>query len=291
MESKECILVDGSVEDTHFYVDNVPPDELKAITRVLHADPGLAMTCGEIADALRDNVGFVMQRDHTYSPRRLFDLGLAGRQGKGAQVRYHLSESGVRLRDTLSWDAAFASELLHYLHFVGFKGRPGDRRTLWSYRRCCDLIWKQGKVGKSAHLASVIQAEIRSLMGESPVTRVGARFASDAVGKVCVWLAALSPSPFAEDGSTVQPRIVDRPELLLLALEDVYQTHGYHHGDQALLDEELLDHAAAVFFLDPHCCRDLLPTASAVYPSYLGLGNTLAGPTIALRRPFTLESL
>ena len=61
-------------EDAHFYLDNATPQEVINVLTVLSLDHEL--TPKEISDTLSNKYTFSMQKDYTYSPRRLFDIGL-----------------------------------------------------------------------------------------------------------------------------------------------------------------------------------------------------------------------
>ena len=62
---------DTKNEDIHFYIDNAPPDEVTHVLRVLSV--GNPLTPDEIAKVMVNQYGFEMQRDHSYSPRRLYE--------------------------------------------------------------------------------------------------------------------------------------------------------------------------------------------------------------------------
>jgi len=276
-------------EDTHFYVDNAPPSEVSIVLRVLSSENSL--TPDEIAQIMADEYGFEMQRDHSYSPRRLYDLGLASQERQGTKVTYKLTERGVKLQSIQAMNPALATDLLHYLHYTSYSGNPKDRRYLWSYRRCCEIIWSTQRLVLNQNLAS----QILSRMGEefsslNWTARVGARFDSTAVGRIYTWLRALDPPPFTKSNKNLQPRFVQRFELALLALDDTYRSRGYRYGDAVLMDESLVTQVAGVFFLDLKCCADLLRLSANIAPC-VKMSDTLSGASINLLRPFTIEDL
>ena len=161
-------------EDTHFYLDYAPPDEVTNVLKVLSLDYDL--TTKEIADALRDSYGFEMQKDRTYSPRRLFDLGLAVRNKKGS-VAYKLSELGSKVQNILGIDSGLAMDLMHYLHYAGYTVEPTKRKYLWSYRRCCEILWDDMRLIKYSDMASAIQSEMQEKFPWLDYgKRAGARF-------------------------------------------------------------------------------------------------------------------
>ncbi|MBI2842131.1 MAG: hypothetical protein HYX78_01895 [Armatimonadetes bacterium] len=275
-------------EDTHFYIDSAPPDEVTRVLRVLAAD--VCLSPDEIADTLDSQYGEPMQRDHTYTPRRLFDLGLAEQMRDGG-LKYCLTSRGLRVQTVQASDAAFARDLLHYLHFSGYGGSPTDRKYLWSYRRCCELMWANGKMIPAVELAALIQAEMVSAFPHiDSMGKAGGRFNHKAASCVSSWLGCLTPPAFDPRGRHVQPRIVDRYELAALALDDVYRSRRYRYGDAVVMDDSLLNQVAGVFFLDRGCCANLLRLAASITPS-IKLSDTLAGPSVNLTRGFTIEDL
>ena len=276
-------------EDIHFYVDNAPPDEVTHVLRVLSLENSL--TPSEIAEIMINEYGFEMQQDHSYSPRRLYDLCLASQERQGPKVTYKLTARGAKFQAIQAMNPALATDLVHYLHYTSYSGSPHDRKYLWSYRKCCEIIWSTQRLVPNQNLAS----QILSRMGEefSSVNwtgRVGARFDSTAVGRVYTWLRALDPPPFTKSNKNLQPRLVQRFELALLALDDTYRSRQYRYGDAVLIDESLVKQIAGVFFLDPKCCADLLRLSANIVPS-VKMSDTLGGPSINLLRPFTIDDL
>ena len=280
---------DRGNEEKHFYVDNAPPDEVTHVLRVLSAHK--ALTADEIAEVAVDEYGFKMQKDHNYSPRRLFDLGVANQERHGSKVTYRLIDRGVKLQSIQTMNLALATDLLHYLHYTGYSGSPKDRKYLWSYRRCCEIVWSTQHLVRNQELASQILSMMRNEFSSLNWTsRVGARFDSTAVGRVYTWLRALDPPPLTKSDKRLHPRFVQRFELALLALDDTYRSRQYHYGDAVLMDESLVNQIAGVFFLDQKCCTDLLCMSAKIVPS-VRMSDTLGGASINLLRPFTIDDL
>jgi len=276
-------------EDTHFYIDNAPPSEVSYVLRILSMDNGL--TPNEIAKAIAVEYGFGMQSDHSYSPRRLYDLGVASQQRQGPKVIYRLTEVGAKLQAIQAMNPALATDLLHYLHYTSYSGNPHDRKYLWSYRKCCEIIWSTQRHVPNQNLASQILSRMSEEFSSLNWTaRIGARFNSTAAGCVYTWLRALDPPPFTKSDKDLHPRFVQRFELALLALDDTYRSRQYHYGDAVLMDEPLVNQIAGVFFLDPKCCADLLRLSANIVPS-VRMSDTLGGASINLLRPFTIDDL
>ncbi|MBA7648850.1 hypothetical protein ES703_56640 [subsurface metagenome] len=240
---------------------------------------------------MADEYGFEMQRDHSYSPRRLYDLGLAHQERQGPRVTYKLTERGLKLQTIQAMDLSLATDLLHYLHYTGYYGNPQDRKYLWSYRRCCEHIWLNGQLILAARLAATIQAEIGANFPHLDFgAKVGMRFNSTAASCVSTWLHALDPSPFTKSSKNLQPRLVQRFELTLLALDDTYRSRQYRYGDAVLMDDSLINQIAGVFFIDTKCCADLLRLSANVVSS-VKMSDTLGGASINLVHPFTIDNL
>jgi len=276
-------------EDTHFYLDNASPAEVTNVLRVLSLDHDL--TPKEISSILRDSYGFSMQKDYTFSPRRLFDLGLAIQNKKGSIVTYRLTKIGSKVQNILGIDPALAMDLLHYLHYSGYTGKPTQRKYLWSYRRCCEIVWGNMRAISSTELASTIQAEMREKFDWLDYgKRAGARFNDKAVGQVYSWIRSLEPSPFEKSGSTVTPRKIDRYEIALLALDETYQSSGYTYGDPVIMDDEFIKLVSGVFMLDPECCKELLGIGAKINQS-VRISETLTGASISLMKPFKIDNI
>lgn len=280
----------GSNDDTHFYVDNAPPEEVSWVLRCLsnaeHLSPQM------IADKLYAEYGFVMQQDKTYSPRRLYDLGLAYQSGVATKIRYNLSELGARFQSILALDQELYIDLMHFLHYTRYNGKPETRKYLWSYRQCCEIVWAEGRAVPVQELASNVQSLMRQEFPDLDFgARKGARFDSTAAGRFYRWIRELVPPPFPDqDNALLSRRTVSHYELALLSLDHVYQARGYRYGDPVVLDEVLLDELARVFFLEHHCFRNLLSLAAKMTRSVV-LHDTFAGTSVKLMAPYGVEDV
>jgi hypothetical protein len=276
-------------EDTHFYLDNAPPKEVTNVLAALSLDSELAPK--EISDTLKNNYAFEMQKDYTYSPRRLSDIGLATQIRKGSAVTYKMTDLGLKIQNFLGIDQGLAMDLMHYLHFTGYTGEPTQRKYLWSYRRCCELIWAEFRAISSKDLASTIQAEMREEFewldyGE----KVGARFNDKAVNQVYSWLRSLEPSPFEKGDTTLTPRIIDRYEIALLALDETYRSSGFTYGDPVIMDDDFIKKVSGIFMLDSGCCKRLLEIGTRINQS-VKISETLTGASVNLTKPFKIENI
>lgn len=276
-------------EDTHFYVDNAPPGEVAWVLRSLVRHEALGTK--DIARLLYTEYGFTMQKDKTYTPRRLYDLGLAQRTLDGGKVGYVLTELGEKVRDIAATDPAIYPDLMHFLHYARFDGKPETRKYLWSYRRCCEIVWCEKRLISNQEMASRVQALMRA---EFPAldfgAAKGARFDKTGAGRCYAWIKHLSPSPFPENDRALRLRIVRQHELPLLALSYVYSARSYRYGDPIVLANDLLDAIAQVFFLDPCCCRELIGIAAKMTKA-VTLADTFAGTSVNLLVPYGIESI
>ena len=98
-------------EDTHFLIDNAPPKEVEFVLRTLSLD--VSYSIEEIRETISNEWNFEAQKDLAYSPRRLFDLGLATkRKTKSGKPGYILTRLGQRVRDILSIDVELYADIL-----------------------------------------------------------------------------------------------------------------------------------------------------------------------------------
>lgn len=278
-----------AAEDTHFYIDNAPPDEVRTVLFGLDLEAPLSNA--QIADRARTQLGFQLQRDTAYSTRRLSDLGLALKPERPNRKTYLLTPLGARMRALVSLDPSISWDAWRYLHYTGYNGQPYSRKLLWSYRVCCEAVWREKLLLPTAQLAGAVQSLMREQFPQLDLSaRLGSRFDSTAVGRCYTWLMRLSPMPFSREHPQLRSRTVHRHELALLALDHVYRARGYRYGDPAVLDGALLDEIARVFFLDLQCCRELLLLASRVTRA-VRMADTLAGPSVTLVAPYTIECI
>lgn len=277
-----------ALEDTHFYIDYAPCEEVRKVLRCL--SPEQAMTATEVFEMLELQDQLVKSR-RTEILRRLYDLGLASQVKRGNRVAYSLTELGGKVRDLDAFDPQFYPDLMHFLHFSSYDGTPQARKFLWSYRRCTELAWREGRLLRLKEMAARIQSQMRE---EFPyldyAADVGARFDDTAAGRWAQWVRALRPPPFADKRGPLQKRTVSHHEVALLALDDTYRSRGYRYGDPVILDDALLDEVARVFLLDPICCRELIDLAARV-TKVIELSDTLAGTSVALLAPYDIERI
>lgn len=273
--------------DTHFYIDYAPPEKVWEALQCLRVNQPMSPT--EIFDTLQLQGREVSRRSEI--PRRLSDLGLATRVGQGNGIAYALTSLGQKVREIKSFEPSLYPDLMHFLHFSSWDGTPEARKFLWSYRQCSTISWIEARLLPTKELASRVQSRMRARFPDLDyAAAVGARFDSSAAGRWTRWVQSLTPAPFLEGNGVVQKREVEYHEIALLALDDVYRCKGYRYGDPVILDEQVLDDLARVFFLDSLCCRELLDLAAAVTKA-VTLSDTFAGTSVTLVRPYTIESI
>lgn len=276
------------MEDTHFYIDYAPCEEVRKALSCL--SPERAMTATEVFDTL-ESQGQPVKSRRTEILRRLFDLGLAAQTKHGNRLTFSITQLGAKVREIGAFDPQLHPEIMHFLHFSSYDGTAEARKYLWSYRRCSELAWKEGRLLPLREIAARIQSQMREEFPHVDYTaNVGARFDNTAAGRWAQWVRALDPPPFTEKGRALQRRIVSRHELGLLALDDAYRSRGYRYGDPVILDDALLEEVARVFLLDPTCCRELIDLAARV-TKIVELSDTLAGTSVALLAPYDIERI
>lgn len=273
--------------DTHFYIDYAPPEKVWDVLQCLRGNQPMSPT--EIFDTLELQGRDVSRR--TEIPRRLFDLGLATRVNRRNGIAYALTSLGQKVREIKSFEPKLHPDLMHFLHFSSWDGTPEARKFLWSYRQCSMISWIEARLLPTKQLASRVQSR---MMARFPrldyAAAVGARFDSSAAGRWTQWVQTLTPAPFVEGSGVLQKREVEYHEIALLALDDVYRSKGYRYGDPVILDEQVLDDLARVFFVDPLRCRELLDLAAAV-TNTITLSDTFAGTSVTLVQPYTIASI
>lgn len=276
-------------QDTHFYFDNTPPQEVMNVISILSAD--YEQTPKEIASSLSSTYAFEMQKDYTYSPRRVHDLGLAVRIKRGSSVKYKLNELGLKIQNLSGFDRGLSLDLLHYLHYTGYKGEPTQRKYFWSYRQCCEIVWSNKRLIRTKDMASIIQAEMRKqFVWLDYGKKTGARFNDTAVSQIYSWLKYLEPSPFEKDGDELIPRKIDRYEIALLSMNEIYAYSGYAYGDPVIMDDDFIQRVAGVFMLDFECCKNLIEIGARINNS-IKMTETLTGLSVTLKKPFSIDNI
>lgn len=86
------------------------------------------------------------------------------------------------------------------------------------------------------------------------------------------------------------PRRLDRHELVILALDDIYRHEGLRYGDPILLGDDILGALCSVFFMDRANCFELLLRASRV-SSIVAWQDTLSGPSVSLTRQYSVRDV
>jgi len=272
-------------EDVHFYIDNAIPREVTDVLRILRLD--IPMSLDEIEEQVAIHGAEPMQKDRTYSPKRLFDLGLAARTRIGGRPWYSITALGSMFASLLAVDPALYADSMHYLHYTRWDGRPQTRKLFWSYRECTRLTWRNRAVLDSRQLAAQVQQRMQE---EFPhldfFARTGSRFNSSGVSRWKRQMMQMTPPPF--DNDAIVKRAVSRPEVALLSLDYLYRDRRYRYGDPVVLDDDLLFDLAGIFYLDEMCLRELLELAARVTPA-LQVGQSFAGLVLTLREPYGIE--
>jgi hypothetical protein len=272
-------------EDHHFYIDNAAMPEVETALRVLSLDRPLASA--EIRDIGRRDFYYPMQKDATYAPKRLEDLGLAKKVGR---LGYVLTLDGASLQSILQGDPGLAHELMHYRHFTGYAGHLDARKLMWSYRRCCELVWAAGRLLSAREVAGEILGEMQEQFATCLAgAGVEGQFKASAVTSVYSWLRHLESPRIDKDGFLCRCSL-RVPALAGLALDDFYRNRGINCGDRVVLDNSVLDSLALVFFATPDSVFDGLRQISRTLhgPQMI---ETLSGTAIILNRPYGIRDV
>lgn len=277
-------------EDTHFLIDNAPPKEVEYVLRSL--SPDVSYSVEELRSYMYSEWHFEAQKDLAYSPRRLFDLGLAAkRKTKAGKPGYVLTKFGQKVRDILSVDIELYPDILHYLHYDKYDGTPSARKLFWSYRCCCEIFWELKQIPPVAELVAKVQSRIAAEFPRAYSQRIGGNFNAGGVTSGWKpWVKCLVPLVLGNGSQELTPRSTRRFELVLLSLDYVYRARGYRYGDPIVLDDDLLDSIARVFFLDLGCCRELIGLAAKMTKA-VALADTFAGTSVNLLVPYGIERI
>jgi hypothetical protein len=277
-------------EDVHFLIDNAQPQEVLLTLRSL--DESTAKSSSLLREKLASEWRYRAQKHLDFTTRRLVDLGLAQKVlAPSNSPGYFLTHIGRHLQGIADAAPDLYREAMHYLHYSLYDGTPTARKLLWSYRVCTDLTWGQKQMLPASEIVSHVLSRIEREFPLAYVRRVGGNFNEGGVTSGWKpWIVQLTPSVIGTDGVTIVPRHTNRYELVLLAVDDVYRARGYRYGDPVLLDDELLDDIARVFFLDHACCRELIDIAARLTRT-LTLSDTLAGTALTLTEPYGIERL
>jgi hypothetical protein len=277
-------------EDLHFLIDNAPPKEVRFVLQSL--DASYPYSTQQLKDRILSHWGYTVQKNFTFSTRRLIDLGLATRSKTSERKPgYILTSLGSKVQEVISIEPTLYPEIMHYLHYTSYDDQdPMSRKLLWSYRVCSDLVWEQKQIPPVSQLVAYVQSGIAEGWPEAYARRVGGNFNAGGVTSGWKpWVVQLEPSIIVDETSIV-PRRSTHYELSVLALDDLYRHRKYRYGDPVVIDEVLLDEISRVFFLDPVCCRELLDLAARLIDD-IKLADTFAGTSVTLMAPYTVERI
>ena len=277
-------------EDYHFLIDNASPPEIEHVLSCL--DLRVAYSTQELRQRLLSEWGYSAQRNLTFSTRRLFDLGLTSKATTALRKPGHLLTGlEARIRSILAVDHDLYAEVMHFLHYDRYDDTPLSRKLFWSYRTCCDIVWRAKGLPPDRELAMEVQSRIAERFPSAYARRMGGNFNAGGVNSGWKpWVAQLRPSPLASEGRALIPRWTDRFDLAGLALDHVYRSRGYRYQDPVILDDQLLDEVSRVFFLDPACCRELIDLATRLTKA-IKLSDTFSGTSVTLLAPYGIERI
>lgn len=276
-------------EDDHFLIDHAPPNEVRLALQSLRSNSRL--TTRDLRIQIMERFGYEPQADFAYTTRRLYDLGLSSVNRKGTESAIHsLSSLGQQMVDLLAVDDELYADAMHFLHYDRYNGSEEARKLFWSYRECCTFAWSRKENPPNREVVAHVQAGIEKLMPSAHQSRIGGNFNSGGVTEWRSWLRELVPPPVQTGSRHMLLRSITRYEPVLLAIDYVYRQRGYGYGDSVVLDDELLDDTARIFFLDPSCCRQLIDIASEL-TLFLDLSDTFAGSAVTLHKPYEIRDI
>lgn len=274
----------NSKEDVHFLIDNAPPEEVKNIIRLSSQENIISNE--EYRKILLTELGFSAQKEIPYSTRRLLDLEILLKKKALNGIGFKLSNLGIKIRELLFNDIQIFWEVMHYLHYTGYKETPTCRKLFWSYQACSDLVWDHNTLLKVKDIVSYVQGKILEEYPESySKKRKGGNFNAGGVSGWKSWIKQLDPTPIDPETGKYSKRDSERYEVVLLAMNYVYEKRGLRIGDPIILDDELVNEISKIFFLDETCCRNLLSLADKITGN-LEFRNTFAGTSVNLLKPY-----
>ena len=273
-------------EDVHFLIDNVPPKELELT--LLSLDSLLPKSTYDLRSELISNWNFSVQKNFSFTTRRLFDLGLAAKSDQDNNA-FILTNTGRKVQQLLDMSPELCPEIFHYLHY---SGSPDIRKYFLSYKWCCQAVWARKKMLGTSELVGEVQSRIETDYPELYGRKIGGNFNAGGVSAWRAWILKLEPHVISEDQKDRQiyPRIVSSFQLALLSMDYIYKQRGYRYGDPILVNDELLDELSGIFFLDHNCFRSLITLADKV-TRHLMIRDSIAGTTVTLVKPFTIEDI
>ena len=274
-------------EDTHFLIDYVNPRELELSLRVIDSeDPKSSENIINELDSIWDYHG---QSHFSNTTRRLQDLGLIIKT-KGRDNLWILTTLGIKVKKVLDTNPNLYPDLMHFLHY---SGSPEVRKYFLSYKWCSELLWSRKKLLNTQEMVSFVQSKIEDNFPNLYQMKIGGNFNAGGVNAWKIWLVDLSPAIFSSDNNQekqILPRMIGDFQIALLSLDYLYTSRGYRYGDPILLNDELIDFMAGIFFLDINCFSNLLSLSSKL-TRFVNFRETLAGTTITLQNSFTYFNL
>lgn len=274
-------------EDVHFLIDNATPIEVSNILKLSSQD--VVYSNENFRSLLQSEFSFVAQKDIAYSTRRLFDLKLLKKEKTiDNKPGYILTDFGLKIKNILFNDIEFFWEIMHYLHYQGYRGNFEDRKLFWSYKKSCDFIWYRNEIPKTEVISAYIQDLIEKDFPLFFSKKVGGNFNIGGVNSWKSWILTLDPKVISND--IYNKRVIEKPELVLIALNFIYETKNIRFGDSIILDDLLIEDLCKVFFIEETNCKDLLSLASKV-TDFIKFKETFGGISINLLKPFLINEL
>ncbi len=270
------------VEKISFHIRNANPDDMRALLWVLNEQSGLS-SIQEIV-SIAEKKGFrINDRKRLESLATAKDLGLVD------ENEYRLTEIGDSLVRIDQNKPDLFSEIIHGLQYSLWSEEfPSKFGFSWSYRTICDMLWDFNIPGvtDTRQIASEVESRIRTSLGLSDVP-----FSIKSVGGAFLWINSLAPSVIDQIKKGFRRRLFCSPELIVMAVDYLYQKQKMEYQSSLLLTEEKKDSICRFCLLDVDGFERVLSYAVQQYAFFeKGIGGGW-GRFLTLKHHPTLKEL
>lgn len=231
----------------------------------------------EVLTAINTGADFsqVIQADRQL--KRLQDLGLI----KSRAGEHQPTADGQALCEAVTRKPEIVFELFHYLHYIQWDAAQPLKKTLfWSYRTCCQLLYERQQCTLDTTFKKQMADEMNTMISNSEMfgphveasTRKGAvSISHNTISGVQHWLAALNPIVIEDNIFT--RRTFCPPELMVLAVGELYREAEVELGTEMLLLDDKLNAICQLCLLDPQVLTRSLDWMVPLYPQLVQPGT------------------
>ena len=270
------------MEDKHFLIDYVPPLELTYSLISIKNNDGLSNK--ELSTFIEENFELPTQKNFSSTTRRLLDLGLVEKNNNN---EFYITELGNRINEIYHFDYEIFFDLIHYLHNTKYINNPLSRKYFWSYRSLTQYFWNHKELRSDKEMSEIVLADIQEKWPEHFRETKGGNFNPGGVSSWRYWINQLTPEVINQERRLIK-RETSRYQLILLSINNLYRSEKIDFGNPILLSANIIDQIASEFFLKNDCVNNLINIA-AQFSSALSIGDTFAGKSITLHKPFGIE--